>query len=380
MTKTKSIGENGKSSTRDLEAENRGLHRRLKVLMHWAEGNEERMRRFQAQELQLLRIASFYELLLMVIHETRVKFNLEIITLALLDGEHEIRHLLQHLGLQLDEFPQVLFFDNPEQLASYFGERAEPQLGRYTAESLVTLFPPPCPQPASAALLPLIREGRIIGSLNLGSDDPERYRGTLPADFLAHFGAVVAVCLENALNHERLKLVGLTDTLTSVYNRRYFDQRFGEELRRVERECHPLSCLFLDVDHFKKVNDTYGHAVGDYVLQGVARIIKSHLRNVDILARYGGEEFVALLPGTTEPEAVVIAERIRCALGEKRFDHPEHDPFHVTLSIGVAALGGDASLSDVDQCGKRLLDAADGALYQAKGTGRNRVVSAGVIS
>lgn len=369
-----------KSKPRDLKTENRNLHRRIKVLMHWAEENEERMRRFQAQELQLLSIASLYELLLMVIHETRVKFKLDIITLALLDGDHEIRHLLQHIGVQFDEMPQVVFFDRQERLAACFGERREPRLARYTPELMGALFPASCPQPASAALLPLIREGRIIGSLNLGSEDPERYRGTLPADFLAHFGAVVAVCLENALNHERLKLVGLTDTLTSVYNRRYFDQRFGEELRRVKRDCHPLSCLFLDVDHFKKVNDTYGHAVGDYVLQGVARIVKSHLRNVDILARYGGEEFVALLPGTSAKEATVIAERIRMALHEKVFTHPDHDPFQVTLSIGISSLRTDAALSDVEQSGKHLIEAADSALYQAKGTGRNRVVSAGEVS
>lgn len=369
------------AGSRDLETENRNLHRRLKVLMHWAESNETRMRRFQAQELQLLGIASLYELLLMVIHETRVKFDLEVITLALLDGDHEIRHLLQHLGVQLDELPQVVFLDDTGELSVHFNNPGDPCLSRFDPNTLGVLFPPSCPQPASAALLPLVREGRIIGSLNFGSDDPERYRGTLHADFLAHFGAVVAVCLENALNHERLKLVGLTDTLTSVYNRRYFDQRFGEELGRVQRDSHPLSCLFLDVDHFKRVNDTYGHAVGDYVLQGVARIIKSHLRNVDILARYGGEEFVALLPDTTAPEAGIIAERIRYALQEKEFSHPGHDPFRVTLSIGVAALGGKLpSACDAEQRGNQLIDAADNALYRAKGEGRNRVVSAGEIT
>lgn len=89
---------------KDLEAENRALHRRLKVLMRWAEENEERMRRFQAQELRLLGINSLYELLLMLVHETRVKFKLEVITLVLLDGDHEIRHLLQHLGVKPQNF------------------------------------------------------------------------------------------------------------------------------------------------------------------------------------------------------------------------------------------------------------------------------------
>lgn len=362
----------------DLVAENRTLHRRLKVLMRWAEENEERMRRFQAQELRLLGINALYELLLMLVHETRVKFRLQVITLVLLDGDHEIRHLLQHLGVKPDELPQLLFLDDPHELEILFNKRGEPVLSRCTAEFSRRFFPSPLQQPGSAALLPLVREGRIIGSLNLGSEDVERYRGTHFTDFLAHFGAVVAVCLENALNHERLKLVGLTDTLTSVANRRYFDQRYAEELRRVARERHPLACLFLDIDHFKRVNDTYGHAVGDYVLQGVARIIKSHLRNVDILARYGGEEFVAVLPGTEAEEAQIIAERIRRAVEQETFSHPGHAPFQVTLSIGVAGVaGGDKRPDDP---GHRLLETADSALYAAKHGGRNRVVSAGEIT
>ncbi len=361
---------------KDLEAENRALHRRLKVLMRWAEENEERMRRFQAQELRLLGINSLYELLLMLVHETRVKFKLEVITLVLLDGDHEIRHLLQHLGVKPAELPQLLFVDVAEVIEALFNEKREPALSGCAPELSARLFPSPLRQPRSTALLPLVRDGRIIGSINLGSEDVDRYRGTHFTDFLAHFGAVVAVCLENALNHERLKLVGLTDTLTSVANRRYFDQRYEEELRRVEREHHALACLFLDIDHFKRVNDTYGHAVGDYVLQGVARIIKAHLRNVDILARYGGEEFVAVLPGTATEEAVIIAERIRSAVEQETFNHPDHDPFRVTLSIGVAGVADGDPLPQM--LGQKLIETADNALYEAKDGGRNRVVRASV--
>lgn len=361
----------------DPETENRALRRRLKVLMRWAEDNEERMRRFQAQELRLLGINSLHELLQMLVHETRVKFRLEAITLVLVDGDHEIRHMLQHLGVKPAEFPELLFVDAPQALEALFNDKREPALSQCTPEFAQRFFPAPLTQPRSAALLPLVREGRIIGSINLGSEDVERYRGTHFTDFLAHFGAVVAVCMENALNHERLKLVGLTDTLTSVANRRYFDQRYAEELRRVAREHHPLACLFLDVDHFKRVNDTYGHAVGDYVLQGVARLIKSHLRNVDILARYGGEEFVAVLPGTAAVEAVVIAERIRLAVEHEVFRHPDQDPFGVTLSIGVASVAGDSGQPEA--LGQRLLEAADSALYAAKEGGRNRVNNAGEI-
>lgn len=360
----------------DLEAESRSLRRRLKVLMRWAEDNEERMRRFQAQELCLLGINSLYELLLMLVHETRVKFHLDLITLALLDSDHDIRHLLQLGGVDLAGLPQVIFLDERSWLEGLFREPPEPRLGRYEAEIYAALLPPGATEAASIAVLPLVRNGRIVGTINFVSNDPERYRGTHSTDFLAHFGAVVGICLENALNHERLKRVGLTDTLTGVNNRRYFDQRFAEEIRRVQRGRRPLTCLFLDVDFFKRVNDGYGHAVGDLVLQDVARIIKTHLRDVDILARYGGEEFIALLPATGAREAARIAERIRIAVAQHAFTYAEIDPFTVTLSVGMATLEGDQPIETVDATGRWLVTSADQALYEAKQTGRNRVVVA----
>ncbi len=355
-------------------AEVRGLQRRLKVLMRWAEDNEERYRRFHAQELLLLSTTSLYELLLMVVHETRVKFRLDVITLAVIDPDHEIRHLLQHGGTDIDNLPQVVFVDRLGGLDALFAEPRAPRLGR-TQPDHGALFPPALPQPASVALLPLVREGRIVGSLNLGSCDQERYRGTHSTDFLAHFGAVVAVCLENALNHERLRRVGLTDTLTGVSNRRYFDGRLAEELRRVQRERQALSCLFLDVDHFKRVNDTHGHGVGDYVLQDVARIIRAHLRNIDILARYGGEEFTALLPGTGREEALMVAERIRRAVRGHRFAYSGVDPLAITISVGISVLARVDRAVDPDEAGRELLERADQALYLAKEGGRDRVVA-----
>jgi two-component system, cell cycle response regulator len=120
----------------------------------------------------------------------------------------------------------------------------------------------------------------------------------MATNFIEWLAAVASVCLENVANNERLKHIGLTDALTGVHNRRYFDQRLREEVDRALRKGQPLSCLLVDVDHFKHVNDKHGHLIGDAVLREVAEQIKDQLRLSDAMARYGGEEFAVLLVQT----------------------------------------------------------------------------------
>jgi diguanylate cyclase (GGDEF)-like protein len=158
---------------------------------------------------------------------------------------------------------------------------------------------------------------------------------------------------------EEFKILAISDALSGVANRRYFDVRYAEERDRAERYKTPLSCLMVDIDRFKAVNDTFGHAVGDQVIQEVARILKKAVRSCDFIARYGGEEFVALLPETDLKEARIIAERIRAGVEELK---PPAGIEQVTVSIGVS-IGLD----------ERLVERADQALYEAKRNGRNRV-------
>ncbi len=145
-----------------------------------------------------------------------------------------------------------------------------------------------------------MRRGELLGALNLGSVEPTRFTVEMATDFLDRLRQILAVCLENTINFELLRRTSLIDTLTGVNNRRFFEQRLGEEIDRAGRSGEPLACLFLDIDHFKRVNDTYGHQTSDLVLAEVASQIRSQLRNNDVLARYGGEEFVALLSSTDE--------------------------------------------------------------------------------
>lgn len=160
------------------------------------------------------------------------------------------------------------------------------------------------------------------------------------------------------------------DGLTELGNRAAFSRRWAQEVSENHRYGRPLSLAMLDADHFKKVNDTYGHPAGDEVLAALAKIVRKASRNTDIACRYGGEEFVLIMPQTTPADAMVVCERIREAVGSTVW--PRHPDHNVTVSIGIA--GSDQSAPGASP--EQWLEAADKGLYTAKKTGRNRVILA----
>jgi len=160
------------------------------------------------------------------------------------------------------------------------------------------------------------------------------------------------------------------DGLTGLWNRAYFDRRWAEEVSKSSRHRHALTLGMLDIDHFKGINDTYGHPAGDAVLQGVARLIQRECRHEDVACRYGGEEFALIMPDTVPEEAMNLCERIRSALSATVWaSHPERT---ITASIGLAGF-----TSPGDQAPGPWLEMADRAMYTAKQSGRNRVVLSG---
>jgi len=158
------------------------------------------------------------------------------------------------------------------------------------------------------------------------------------------------------------------DSLTGTYNRRFFTSRLKEEFERHKRYKRPMSMLMIDIDHFKSVNDNYGHPCGDYILKSVCGSVQSALRKVDFLARYGGEEFCCILPETAFGNSMILAERIRAIVESTVYDY-EGQAVRVTISIGVPGTPGPDDSPDT------FLKNADDALYKAKGAGRNVVVS-----
>lgn len=326
----------------------------------------------------LITLNSLVELISTLLHGYRAAFELDLITLVLVDPAYEVRHILEDEGMALADQPEMLFLEDSDRLDALFGVSGAPVLGGYQPGRHGEFFFVE-PKPASVAMIPLTRYGELIGSLNFASHRLERFVEGSATDFLQGLASVVAICLENAINHERLKRVGLTDFLTAVNNRRFFDQRLGEEISRAQRSGQPLACLLLDVDNFKKVNDTHGHRAGDIVLKELATLVRRQLRTSDVLARFGGEEFVVLLINSPERNACEVAERIRAELEAHAIPVGDGVTLSVTASIGMAQLQG-ATRKAVNEVAEHLVDAADQALYRAKHGGKNQVVNAGRLA
>ena len=165
--------------------------------------------------------------------------------------------------------------------------------------------------------------------------------------------------------------MAVTDSLTGLHNRRYLESHLDTAVSRSTEGGKPAAVLMLDLDHFKAVNDTHGHAVGDEVLVECAKRIQISVRGVDLAVRYGGEEFVVIVPDTTLKVAQSVAERLRRSIGDQLFQvSADVGELPVTISIGVAITGA------AKETGEDLLRRADEALYEAKRTGRNRIVTA----
>jgi len=364
----------------DLEAENQRLQTRLAELKEEAARNESLLRKTQERELELLRATTLPQLLERLVHGLRASYQLDLVTLTLEDSQYELRHLLWGENTSLDEMPEVQLVDSLSAVAANIAQLEKPWLGQYRrAEHKV--FCPKGPEPRSLALIPLRRNEQLDGVLFFGSSDPRRFTPQLASDFLAHLGLVAALCLENAANRARLLRSGLTDFLTGFHNRRYLNARLREELARAQRFRQPLACLMIDVDHFKRINDQYGHLAGDAVLRETARRIDSEMRASDIGARFGGDEFSIVLPQGGLQDGERVANRMLEAVRRAPVEIPGGHMEIVSLSIGVAVAEPKPDERDFRVLAERLMAEADAALYRAKSAGRDRVaVSQNVVT
>lgn len=364
-----------------LSAEVRALQARLTELTDEAGRNAALLRKTQDRELELLRAGSLAQLLERLIHGLRTSYQLDSVTLILHDPNHEIRHLLAGDGFLLEELAEVQFVDVLATMAPRLGNLDLPWLGPFRMVDHELLVPK-SRQNGSLALIPLRRSGQLDGVLVFSSADRFRFTRELATDFLAHLGVVAAICLENAVNRARLVRSGLTDFLTGFHNRRYLHARLCEELARAQRDHLPIACLMIDVDHFKRINDEYGHLAGDAVLREVAQRIDDEMRLSDTGARFGGDEFAIVLPHGSLTDGERVAGRVLEAVRGPPIIVANQHSEQVTLSIGVAAARPDAkSNRDFSELAEKLISEADAALYRAKSAGRNRVeTSPNVIS
>ena len=237
-------------------------------------------------------------------------------------------------------------------------------------------MPVHAPLIGAALVLPIQDQQRVVGLVLVGNPDSESPYQSDQMEVLLNLSFHAANVVRNLRSVEEARREAVTDDLTALYNRRACDKRLAEEVARAQRYGRPLSVLMVDVDHFKAVNDRYGHPGGDLVLKQVAQRLARQLRQVDVAARYGGDEFMVILPETPGESAALVADRICRAIAaetvampsgrEAAFVRHARDEVSVTVSIGVASFPDDADTRD------GLISAADRALYAAKHTGRNR--------
>ncbi len=263
---------------------------------------------------------------------------------ALLQGTHANRSMRERRPLLIRDTPGAELALNPPKLVE-------------EGEELSNL--------RSEIIAPLILGEEVLGALSLSSSAPAAFD---PSDLhlLVSFAATTTAAIHNAMLHTELQKIAITDPLTGLYNRRGLLELGRHEVERFQRFKQPLSAIMMDIDHFKHVNDTYGHPVGDQVLRGLAERSRSLIRQVDIISRYGGEEFAILLPETDLFQASSIAERLRRAIEEAPIV-TEQGPITITVSLGVSRAG-----RNLDNL-VTLIEQVDAALYQAKQNGRNRV-------
>ena len=352
-----------------------GRERELARLQDQLRDNERIWAGFRRIEIGMIGARTPREVMAVLVNEIPQTFSgVDGVSLVYYDPEYEMTRLLEaDTEPAFDESAFVPI--SLEGLNSLFAPSWKPRLVPGDEAVRKQLFPGLAWTPRSVAIAPLVLHHEFVGALNQASRDAGHFVTGQATDLLEHLAAVTAMCLDNAVIHERLKLDGLTDPLTGVANRRFFERRLTEEVVRWARQGGPLCCMLVDIDHFKQVNDRHGHQVGDRVLQQVAVLLGRDRRGADVLARYGGEEFVLLLPGTTISQGAAIAERMRAAVASEALAVPTGQPLGVTISVGLAALEQGSGPAD-KQVGARLLKQADAALYRAKKSGRNRVVSA----
>ncbi len=357
--------------------QNRQLREQLNKLLREARRNEQTQSLFDSFTLAIVAAQGPQELFKLILEQQK-EFRIDEIHLCLVDRFHEVERLLtesyQH------RYPGLSFIDTEisNQLIADIPDR--PLLGsRFLSKYDWLINIEDTTKFHSAALLPLKRGREIIGIQLLLSRDPERYAYGDGTVFLHKLSAMIAISIENCINRQRILELGYHDGLTNAYNRRYFDERLPDEIKRCVRNKTDLVCLFIDVDYFKRVNDTYGHQVGDMVLTRLVALMRDQVRSSDIVSRYGGEEFAIILPDTGIQIAHDIAERIREKVAKQKLIIND-DTLSITISIGMASLSqlkyqnADQTTEHTDKLDQLLLEKADEALYMAKNTGRNRVV------
>ena len=353
------------------------LSQTVSDLFQKATQNEKILRRYQQFELKLLDHSNLEELLDMLLRNSLDHFQLDDVELWLYDPQNTLDELLPD---DYQSMPGLHICKNRSSLEKLYGKKPVVRLISTSQGQPLPVFSGK--DLRSVALLPLVRQGVLVGSLHFGAKGHQRFTLDKSTDFIEHLASIVSVCLENGVNQERLHRLSMYDMLTRVKNRRAFHLALNKEISRAFRSGDPLSLLFIDLDYFKQINDTYGHPMGDKVLREVAQFINDMLRKTDHVCRYGGEEFALVLPSCGQQRAMEIAERIRQQVSELEIinDDAEEEScrkISVTLSMGACCWlpinGKDNERGSEEDVAKELIACSDQGVYLSKAAGRNTI-------
>ena len=292
----------------------------------------------------------------------------------ILETQYEYSFLIPVIGEILDNFAKdyfaYIFMKNDKgkfDLAwplRYDKKRIKPMLEHVSLKNRITIN-----EDKTAVLFPIYFENVLQGAIIIDGKNKKILQEDI--EFIMQLSIQTATTLDKAGVYAEIEKYATQDALTGLNNRRSLDLRVAQEVAIAKRKNLPLCVMMLDVDFFKKINDTYGHYVGDIVLKEFAKIISDEVREYDFAARYGGEEFFIILPSTTLDEAKIVANRLRERIENESFDiskfHETIKTLNITTSVGLVPLKEDMDL-------KQLFVKVDKALYKAKKTGRNRVV------
>ena len=294
----------------------------------------------------------------------------------IIETQYDLAYVIPMIGEMIDRFVSehliYIFIKEEEKFKLVWPSTFNDAMVKYSLTKLDKLNPQIIMNDGRVGLFALFSDKKVIGAVVAYSPVEKLSKKTI--DYIKQLTNQSSTTIQKAAVYAEILKYASFDALTNLNNRRQFEMRLGQEVATAKRKKTDLSCIMIDIDHFKKVNDTYGHAVGDFVLSQVAKMITGAIREYDIASRYGGEEFCILLPHTKMDEAAIVAERLRKTVETTILDIQsvcefECENFNVTISMGVNEY--DQSYTTTEQIYKN----ADKALYRAKKSGRNRVVT-----
>ena len=292
----------------------------------------------------------------------------------IIETQYEINYIVPLIGEMLDRFISdhliYVFLKRDEEFQLVWPKACNDERVFEILKQLDKDYPSMLTNDDKIGAFPLLSDDEITGCIIAKSMIEKLSKRDI--DYLEQLTRQAAATINRANSYSTILQYATLDALTNLNNRRQFETRLGQEISITKRQGKPLCAMMIDIDFFKKVNDTYGHAAGDEVLRSVASIIKQALRESDIPSRYGGEEFAILLPFTHLEEAKIVGERLRKAVEVTPItinqDSDNKKQINVTISMGLAEF-------DSQETGEALFERADKALYNAKSNGRNQVVS-----